>query len=198
MMSSLDFSRYTPRTYIVSQGDILSVQKAQALEFLKAGQVAVHQNNNDAIGGYSIITIPRARHVHQKLFQTPPTALFSLLVSIYHVTLAPLFSGSLSPPPISEVLILNGPGTCFVLCIAAYLNRFLGLPSPRLIYVESFARVRSLSLSGKLLRSVVDCFVVQWPDLLRDGGGRNMPRLVGLIVSLVVPVHCASSPVRYR
>ena len=32
----------------------------------------------------------------------------------------------------------------------------MGLPSPKMIYVESFARVRSLSLSGKLLRSFVD------------------------------------------
>jgi Oligosaccharide biosynthesis protein Alg14 like len=34
--------------------------------------------------------------------------------------------------------------------------QFFGLPSPTLIYVESFARVRSLSLSGKLLRPLVD------------------------------------------
>ena len=56
--------------------------------------------------------------MHQKLFQTPPTALLSLLVSFYHVTVAPFFAA-----PISEVLLLNGPGTCFVLCIATYLNR---------------------------------------------------------------------------
>jgi beta-1,4-N-acetylglucosaminyltransferase len=34
--------------------------------------------------------------------------------------------------------------------------QFLGLPSPKLIYIESFARVRSLSLSGKLLQRLVD------------------------------------------
>jgi len=34
----------------------------------------------------------------------------------------------------------------------------------RIIYVESFARVKSLSLSGKLLRPFVDKFVVQWPE----------------------------------
>jgi beta-1,4-N-acetylglucosaminyltransferase len=34
-----------------------------------------------------------------------------------------------------------------------------------LIYVESLARVKSLSLSGKLLLRVVDRFVVQWPEL---------------------------------
>lgn len=37
-----------------------------------------------------------------------------------------------------------------------YRSQFLGLPAPVVIYVESFARVTSLSLSGKLLRPLVD------------------------------------------
>lgn len=36
LVSALDFSRYTPRTYIVSEGDHLSERKAVALERLKA------------------------------------------------------------------------------------------------------------------------------------------------------------------
>ena len=36
------------------------------------------------------------------------------------------------------------------------LLKILGLKSPKLIYVESFARVQRLSLSGKLLRPLVD------------------------------------------
>ena len=35
-------------------------------------------------------------------------------------------------------------------------TKILGLPSPTIIYVESFARVQSLSLTGKLLRPFVD------------------------------------------
>ena len=35
MLSALDFSRYSPRTYFVSDGDSLSGQKAKALERLK-------------------------------------------------------------------------------------------------------------------------------------------------------------------
>jgi len=34
-----------------------------------------------------------------------------------------------------------------------------------MIYVESFARVKSLSLSGKILYWLVDRFIVQWPGL---------------------------------
>ena len=44
-------------------------------------------------------------------------------------------------------------------------------PSPRpplssLSIQESIARVKSLSLSGKLLYPIADKFMVQWPDLL--------------------------------
>ncbi|KAH9948550.1 glycosyltransferase family 1 protein [Amylocystis lapponica] len=162
LVSSLDFGRYFPRTYIVSAGDTLSTQKAVALESLKAADRPPSPN---VVSGATFITIPRARRVHQTLLTTPLTAACSLVVCVYHISISPLFLHSSSV----DVLILNGPGTCFVLCMAAYLNRLFGLPSPKLIYVESFARVRSLSLSGLLLRPFVDRFVVQWPDLLKDG-----------------------------
>jgi len=163
LVSALDFSRYSPRIYIVSEGDSLSVQKSVALESLSKDQHKRHD--------YTLLTIPRARHVHQSLISTPPTALFSLLVCLYRFTVLPVVHTGIRRP-FADVLILNGPGTCFILCAAVYVNRFLGLASPRLIYIESFARVRSLSLSGKLLRRLVDRFVVQWPELLtREGRG---------------------------
>ncbi|CAG8778243.1 14293_t:CDS:1, partial [Acaulospora morrowiae] len=45
------------------------------------------------------------------------------------------------------------------------LHKILGIKWIKLIYVESFARVRTLSLSGKLLLRFVDRFIVQWPYL---------------------------------
>jgi beta-1,4-N-acetylglucosaminyltransferase len=42
--------------------------------------------------------------------------------------------------------------------------QFFGLSHSKVIYVESFARVKSLSLSAKLLKPFVDTFVVQWPQ----------------------------------
>lgn len=165
MVSALDFSRYRPRTYIISEGDALSARKAHDLEHSKL-------TTSDTLSGsaslqYTVLTIPRARRVHQTLLSTPPTALYSLLSCIYHVTVLPLLTNKRSTS-FAEVLLLNGPGTCFTLCLAVYLNRLLGLASPRLLYVESFARVQSLSLSGKLLSPLVDRFVVQWPGLVRE------------------------------
>ena len=194
LISSLNFSRYYPRTYMISQGDILSAKKASALELLKASENPSHpvsrsssahehlrcqtdiwgssqSRGPDTKAPFSFLTIPRARRVHQTFLTTPLTALRSLVVCLYYVTLAPVLSGE----DFADVLILNGPGTCCMLCAAVYVNRvrtllmeyqasasricyrqFLGLRSPKVIYVESFARVRTLSLSGKLLRPFVD------------------------------------------
>lgn len=44
-------------------------------------------------------------------------------------------------------------------------TQVLSLHSPQLIYIESLARVKNLSLSGKILRLFVDRFFVQWPGL---------------------------------
>lgn len=38
----------------------------------------------------------------------------------------------------------------------------------KVIYIESFARVNDLSLTGKKLYGKVDLFLVQWPELLND------------------------------
>jgi len=108
-----------------------------------------------------ILSIPRARNVHQSLMTTPFSSLLALLLCTYHLTLRPLLY--FRSPKFADVLILNGPGTCFLLCIAVYINKFLGLQAPSIIYVETFARVRSLSLSGKLIRPFADRFVTQWP-----------------------------------
>jgi beta-1,4-N-acetylglucosaminyltransferase len=48
LVSALDFSRYTPRIYIVSEGDSLSAEKAAALEAQKTSSNKVcHYTLND-------------------------------------------------------------------------------------------------------------------------------------------------------
>lgn len=53
----------------------------------------------------------------------------------------------------------------------------MGLPCAKLIYIESLARTQRLSLSGTLVRPVVDRFFVQWEGLreklVQGGRGRG-------------------------
>jgi len=191
LTSALDLTRYAPRTYIISEGDTLSAKKAIALEsHLKAAEatsVAVSlchtsaalsrrfslsrsQNWPQGQQDYRILRIPRARRVHQSLLTVLPTFMHSLLACIHLVTISPLLGRSTFGAPFVDLVILNGPGTCVTLCAAIMLNKLIGLPSPKMIYVESFARVQSLSLSGRILRHVVDRFIVQWPGLLSADG----------------------------
>jgi beta-1,4-N-acetylglucosaminyltransferase len=49
--------------------------------------------------------------------------------------------------------------------LAARLVSIIGIKKVSIVFVESFARVNDLSLSGKLLYYVADLFIVQWPGL---------------------------------
>ena len=58
--------------------------------------------------------------MHQSLSKTPLSALRSLWACMSLVTF-PSFNPQ--SQPFSEVLIMNGPGTCVILCMAVYVNK---------------------------------------------------------------------------
>ncbi|KAG8996811.1 UDP-N-acetylglucosamine transferase subunit [Tulasnella sp. JGI-2019a] len=144
LLSALDFKQYRRRVYLVSSGDALSIGKVRELESVKG------QAGDESV--FDLIELPRARRVHQSLLSTPPTFIRSLAAAIYHISILPGYRGE----PLADALILNGPGTCVSVVTAVWISRFIGLKSPRIIYIESFARVKTLSLSGKVLRRLVD------------------------------------------
>ncbi|KAF9084375.1 hypothetical protein BGX27_003824, partial [Mortierella sp. AM989] len=143
--------------------------------------------HGDQLDGYTVHRIPRSRHVHQSMITTPFTLAKSLLVAmplVKRLTCLPkqdfnLYSDSQSVSTTAtpgsnrvhnrrSILLMNGPGTCFALALAVIGARILGVPdeqTPDLIFVESFARVKTLSLAGKLLYPLCDVFLVQWPGL---------------------------------
>ncbi|KAH6910381.1 UDP-N-acetylglucosamine transferase subunit ALG14 [Coprinopsis sp. MPI-PUGE-AT-0042] len=143
MLSAIDPKRYRPRHYFVSEGDTLSVRKALELE----------ETFGRSSSDFRTTIIPRARRVHQSFLTAPFTALISLASCIYYMTLEPLLD---KKTKFTDVLVVNGPGTCLMLCLAVFINKFIGLPAPTIIYVESFARVSSLSITGKLIRPLAD------------------------------------------
>ena len=66
------------------------------------------------------------------------------------------------------LLLCNGPGVCLPLCLAAFLLRVLASPwyHPKIIFCESFCRVKSLSMTGKIMYHLLaDRFIVHWPAL---------------------------------
>ncbi|GAA5860460.1 hypothetical protein JCM8547_000309 [Rhodosporidiobolus lusitaniae] len=158
LVAHLDFARrFTTRVWIVSSGDAMSEQKALAME------------KQIGSGKFRILRIPRARRVHQSYLTSPFTTLHSLAFCLWHITLSPLL---FSPRPgrkrvFADLILLNGPGSCVPIAASTFLPRLLALPHSRLVYVESLARTRRLSLSATLVRPLVDRFFVQW-ESLRD------------------------------
>jgi beta-1,4-N-acetylglucosaminyltransferase len=133
---------------------------------------------------YNIAVVPRARKIHQPLLTTPLTSLYTLLASFMPLLRAPaLLAGQASTTPyeaaaadLPDLIITNGPATAVIIVLASLVLRFFNIRSAnsrgkcKTVYVESFARVKTLSLSGKLLLKVVDRFLVQWEELEGAGG----------------------------
>lgn len=112
--------------------------------------------------------VPRTREVGQSWVTTAFTTLHAFIVSfIMLICHCP------------TLILANGPGTCVPLCAGAVLLRILGVAPSQVVFVESLCRVRSLSLSGRLLYPISDHFLVQWPQLtIGHPRARYMGRLV--------------------
>eukprot|EP00574_Skeletonema_japonicum_P001918 CAMPEP_0201740714 /NCGR_PEP_ID=MMETSP0593-20130828/46445_1 /ASSEMBLY_ACC=CAM_ASM_000672 /TAXON_ID=267983 /ORGANISM="Skeletonema japonicum, Strain CCMP2506" /LENGTH=304 /DNA_ID=CAMNT_0048235035 /DNA_START=17 /DNA_END=931 /DNA_ORIENTATION=- len=120
-----------------------------------------------------VYTLPRAREVHQSYI----SSIFTTLYSTYKTA---QLLWRIQP----HLIVTNGPGTCvpivycaFILrCLFSFLHLFrFDRDSPssssskiifRTIFIESLCRVKTLSLSGKLVYPIVDSFVVHWPSLM--------------------------------
>ncbi|KAJ5514785.1 hypothetical protein N7463_004337 [Penicillium fimorum] len=172
---------YTYRTYLVSSGDNFSADKAKDFEAQHIQNFQGHNHNNN----YTIVTVPRARRVHQSYLTAPFSTLqcfwacLNVLRGLHPDQKLPKEYSS----PYPDLILTNGPATAVCVVAGAKLIRFfqclakcttLGLgqrkisafasaPKLRTIYIESWARVSSLSTSGVLLLPLADRFLVQWP-----------------------------------
>jgi beta-1,4-N-acetylglucosaminyltransferase len=64
-----------------------------------------------------------------------------------------------------EFVIVNGPGTCVPVVVAALLFEVLLFRRVAVVFVESICRCSSLSMTGKILYYVADRVLVQWEAL---------------------------------
>ncbi|KAH8398039.1 hypothetical protein KR222_011350 [Zaprionus bogoriensis] len=151
--------RYQPVRYIVANTDDTSQRQ------LRAALPAAKDSD--------FIRVPRSRSVGQ-----------SWLSSVFSTLWALLWSCWLIWRDQPQLLLCNGPGTCVPYCYAAYLWRLLGrLPAhTKIVFVESFCRVETLSLSGRLLLPLADMFVVHWPALATRYAHRSNVRYFGRLL----------------
>lgn len=149
IVKHLDIKNYTPRVYIHAQTDKLSAEKVRDLE----------GDNKD----YKIMKIYRSREVRQ-----------SYLTSIWTTVLAILNCLPILWRENPELILCNGPGTCVPLCVIAFLFKVLFITENIIIFIESFCRVKTFSLTGKILYYLADHVIVQWAYLSKPVYSRSI------------------------
>lgn len=163
------------RRYLISSGDTMSLDHVQDHEC----ELRELCNQKDlSPGTYDTKFVTRARRVHQSLVTTPFTGFLSV-IDIFPALLSPPQRGSSWPQRIYS----NGPATGFFVALVAHLLRMFFLvpeDSMRFIYIESWARISTLSLTGKLLyyTGLADVFVVQHKQLAERYGIRCAGEMV--------------------
>lgn len=201
LLQGLDTSLYTHRSYIVSSGDDFSALKAVEFEeTLGAGRKESEREFLAVPSTYDISFVPRARRIHQSLLTTPISSL-RCLFACFNILFAPSVRQSMTSDTdgahsqvttegktiryaYPDLIIANGPATAVLVIAASILLRFCNFRGTkdkmRIIYIESWARVSTLSLSGRILMTggMVNRMLVQWENLAQRGRGEYRGALV--------------------
>ena len=138
LITDFDFGRYTPLTLVTAATDTTSRAKAE------------RELPREALATARWAEIPRAREVGQSFGSSVPSTLKALFACVRLIWTA-------SP----DLVLVNGPGTCVPVAVLARLA------GARVVFVESWCRVESLSLTGRIMYWVAHRFVVHWPELAR-------------------------------
>ena len=98
----------------------------------------------------TIHIITRSREVGQSFISSIAPTIISSIESILLVI-------QLKP----NLLLCNGPGTCIPICIGALVNRYIGLCDTKIVFVESFCRVK-VSFFFFKIQLIKKVLVVDW------------------------------------
>ncbi|KAK4101971.1 glycosyltransferase family 1 protein [Parathielavia hyrcaniae] len=176
------------RRYLVTTGDTDSLHRVAQLEAL------IRRCFPDARAGtMDAFRVPRARRVHQPLWTAPLTCLGTAIAAVNALTREPdarpstRHGGQFKYP---HVVLTNGPATGFIVCLVAHLLKLLYVVPPsrlKMVYVESWARSRRLSLTGRLFwwSGIADLFCVQHEELASRLGARAV--FVGSVAERLAP-----------
>jgi len=143
LLKNINRHRHLPLIYVRAATDISSEVRIKEME-----------ESASNLPNCRFHSIPRSREVGQSYSSSVLTTIKAILYCfrIIH-TYKP------------ELLLCNGPGTCFPVVLVLWFYRILWFSNCRIIFIESFCRVEDLSLCGQLIYPLVDRFIVQWPKL---------------------------------
>lgn len=139
LMNKIDKSKFIPRMYVLADTDTTSRSRVES---------------DESDRNWTIVNIPRSRHVNQSYLTSIVSTIYSIAMTVPTVL-------KFNP----DVVLCNGPGTCIPVCFVVFMMRVCHYTNTSIIFVESICRVKSLSLTGKILFLFADLIIVQWPEL---------------------------------
>lgn len=145
LLKDLDCNKFSPRYYFVANNDSTSLKSIEEFERIR-----------NQVDGYKIFKIPRSRVVHQSYFTAVITTIYSTLYCLPILCKLRL-----------DLILCNGPGTCIPICLISFLLKVGFISNSKILFVESFCRTKTFSMTGKILIYFADNFIVQWPYLTR-------------------------------
>ncbi|KAI2778832.1 glycosyltransferase family 1 protein [Daldinia loculata] len=159
---------HSHRRWAVGYGDDLSYKRVMDFERRLNSRFTSH---NLRAGTYDIMFFHRSRAVHQSWWTTPFTV-YDCTNDVFDILTTPAPNPTITEFKMPGVVVTDGPGTGLVFIVCVYLMKFFGLvheDSMKCVFVESWARVNSLSFSGTLIKhlQLADVFVIQHRPLRR-------------------------------
>ncbi|KAK9414599.1 putative Oligosaccharide biosynthesis protein Alg14 like-domain-containing protein [Seiridium unicorne] len=161
------------RRYVVTKGDQRSYDMINQYE-----QKRREKRHGKVTGAHDIVWVSRARYVGQSWLTTPFTALSCLYDCFGILTMGRPLATPGQPEAFPQTLLCNGPGSSAIFVLVSHLMRMYGvIPANRCttVFVESVARVKSLSMTGKIFYwlDLADAFITQ-----HDEVGLTYPEVV--------------------
>jgi len=145
MLSKLNFNKFKKCFIISSHNDKNSENKfKEVFDLKKYSKTSFH-----------FIKIYRARNVGQSFFTSIFTTIYSMMQSFFVMV---------KTQP--NICVTNGPGVAIPIVYIGYLLKILMILTEfKILFIESFCRTKSISLSGKLIEPICDKFIVLWENL---------------------------------
>jgi beta-1,4-N-acetylglucosaminyltransferase len=138
------------REYIITSSDSTSIIK---LKYFEKEQLKSIENND-----YKITEIYRARNIGEGKLKAIINTLISFKSTINNIIINKLYNQT-------DIFLTNGPGTAIPIAYMIFILKFFGFCDTKIIYIESLARVKELSLTGFLILPISDRILVQWEPL---------------------------------
>lgn len=145
MVKQLDFNKFTDCFFVSAHNDKNSEKKAR--EYINISSFPKTK--------FHFEKIYRSRNVGQSFFSSIFTTLFALFHAVFIV---------IKTRP--SIVVTNGPGVAVPLLYIGFIFEKLAILSEfKILFIESFCRTTSISLTGVIVEKICDKFIVLWKKL---------------------------------